>query len=301
MHKYDLTILTDARYVEPSDPDWYARNILQEDGMVKKAMENRGYKVFRTNWDNVHMDWSDTRFVLFRTTWDYFDRFPEFDSWLNRVKHFTRFINPLEILYWNLDKHYLLDLEKKGIRIPPTQFIEKGEPVSLEEVILKSGWTDVILKPAISGAARHTYRINRSNIGQTEALFAQLLSRESMMIQEFQENVVKKGEVAFMVFDGVCTHAVLKRAKKGDFRVQDDHGGTVHDYSPSKEETVFAETVAGSLDLKPVYARVDVIRDNQNRLCVSELEMIEPELWFRRYPPSVEKFADAVAKFIEAI
>src|SRR5690606_15807296 len=152
-----------------------------------------------------------------------------------------------------------------------------------------------------SGAARHTYRLNQKNISEHEEIFRQLIAHESMLLQEFQKPVLEKGEVAYMLFGGKFSHAVLKKAKPGDFRVQDDFGGTVHDYKPSAQEIEFAECVVTHCKLLPVYARVDVIWNNQDELCVSELELIEPELWFRKHHAAAELFAEALASWINTL
>jgi len=292
----DITLLTDARYVNPVNPDWYKQNILDDDNLVRAALEKRGLTVARTNWDNPEYDWTQTRFAIFRTTWDYFDRFQEFSQWLDRVNTQTQLINPLSLVRWNIDKHYLRDLEQHGIRIPPTVFIEPGESRSLTEIVNQTGWTDCILKPAISGAARHTYRLNASTAAEHELIFRELIAIESMLLQEFQNPVLEKGEVAYMLFGGKFSHAVLKKAKPGDFRVQDDFGGTVHEYVPTHKEIEFAEQAVAFCKPAPVYARVDAIWNNQHELCVSELELIEPELWFRKHPPAAEMFAEAFSK-----
>lgn len=292
----DVTLLTDARYVNPVTPDWYKQNILDDDKLVREALERRGLSVARTNWDNADYDWTKTKLAVFRTTWDYFDRYAEFSLWLDRVNTQTRLVNPLSLIRWNIDKHYLRDLEQQGIRIPPTVFIEPGDQRMLAEIITPTRWTDIILKPAISGAARHTYRLNQENISAHEEIFRQLIANESMLLQEFQNPVLEKGEVAYMLFGGKFSHAVLKKAKPGDFRVQDDFGGTVHDYQPSAKEIEFAEHAVAYCQPAPVYARVDVICNNQNELCVSELELIEPELWFRKHKPAAELFALALCK-----
>jgi glutathione synthase/RimK-type ligase-like ATP-grasp enzyme len=294
--KYDVVLLTDSRYVSSNNPDWYIQNILDDEKPVIRALEKRGLKVWRTNWDNPDFDWSRTRFVIFRSTWDYFDRFPEFSKWLEQVNGQTQMINPYSIIKWNMDKHYLLDLADHGINIPPTVFLEPGEERPLKDIFEEVRWTDAILKPCVSGAARHTYRLNAENIAVHETIYRQLISVESMMLQELQQHVISQGEMAFMMFSGKYSHAILKKPKPGDFRVQDDYGGTVHLYSASLEEAQFAERVVSTCDPIPVYARVDAIRDNNNELCVSELELIEPELWFRFYPEAAELFADALVK-----
>ena len=291
---YDIVLLTDARYLSPSNTDWYIQNIFDDERLVIKALEARGLKVWRTNWDNPDFDWSRTRHVVFRTTWDYFDRYQEFSSWLQRVNGETRMINPYSIVRWNMDKHYLRDLANRGINVPPTIYTEQGDERSLGEIAQGTGWSDMILKPCISGTARHTFRLHPGNISSHESVFNDLIAAESMMLQEFQNQVIDRGEVAFVLFDGKYSHAMLKKAKEGDFRVQDDFGGTVDKYAASEDEIKFAENVVSTCDPVPVYARVDAIWDNNNNLCVSELELIEPELWFRFHPEAAELFADAL-------
>lgn len=293
MKKYDIVLLTDSRYVSYENPDWYIQNIFDDERLVTQALEKRGLSVWRTNWDNTDFNWSETRYVVFRSTWDYFDRFTEFSRWLEHVSGQTRLINPYSIIKWNIDKHYLKDLANEGINIPPTIYIEPGDPRSLHMIIQETGWTDVILKPCVSGTARHTYRLHSGNISAHETVFNQLISAESMMLQDFQGNVIRHGEMAFMLFGGKYSHAVLKKAKAGDFRVHEDFGGSVNEYIASKNEIDFAENLVSICDPLPVYARVDIIWDNNNKLCVSELELIEPELWFRFFPQAAELFADA--------
>lgn len=292
--KFDLVILTDHRYVNPSERNDYIDNVLLEDGLVKEALEAKGLRVYRTNWDNPDFDWTTTKAILFRTTWDYFDRFEEFSIWLNKVSQQTKLINPESLIRWNIDKHYLKDLSEKGIHTVETQFIEQGEQTSLQELADRYNYNHFVLKPTVSGAARHTYNIKFENIAVYEGIYAELINNEAMMIQPFIKNITTKGEIAFMVFGGKFSHAILKKAKPGDFRVQDDFGGTVHDYIPTQSEITFAENVVSKCNPLPLYARVDAVWDNDGKLAVAELEMIEPELWFRNDPKSATYLADVI-------
>ena len=106
--------------------------------------------------------------------------------------------------------------------------------------------------------------------------------------------MITEGEVAMIVIGGKFTHAVLKKAKEGDFRVQDDFGGSIAIYNPSKEMVKLAEKCTHILNPIPSYARVDIIWDNFRELVVSELELIEPELWFRLNPNAAQKLAQHV-------
>ena len=119
-----------------------------------------------------------------------------------------------------------------------------------------------------------------------------------MLFQEFLNNIITQGEISLILIGGKYTHAVKKIAKKGDFRVQDDHGGRVEKYTPTKEEILFAENCLIASPFKPKYARVDIVYDNNNKPSLSELELIEPELWFRNYPLAAEKLAEEISNLV---
>lgn len=289
-----LALLTEDRYERPATVDWYIGNIFQEDSLLAAALLKHGVTTERVSWSRRDFDWSQPRAVVVRSTWDYFDRYPEFSAWLDRVEPLVPLINPIQQLRWNADKHYLADLQKAGVAIPPTRFVEPGESIRLIDELSECGWREAVLKPAVSGAARHTYRITLESAPSHEDVFRQLLVDESWMLQPFLTNVMQEGEISLVVFGGRCTHAVRKRAKAGDFRVQDDHGGTVHPHEPSQEEIDFAERAVRACDPLPAYARVDLVRDDEGQLAVMELELIEPELFLRFHPPAADAFADAI-------
>ena len=296
--KYDIVILTDSRYEKPKKTDWYIDQVLLEDSLVQKALEAKDLKVIRKDWACPHFDWESTQYAIFRTTWDYFDRFEEFFTWFEKTRKIVQFINVPEIIYWNLDKHYLKDLEKLGLNIPPTHYIEKGEQQSLRNLFEKTKWQKAVLKPAIAGAARETFLIDVNDFEKFEGDLRRLLAKETMLFQEFQHQIQSKGEMSLMMIGGKYTHAVLKKAKSGDFRVQDDFGGTVETHHADQDEIAFAEIAIAACPQLPLYARVDIFYDNNNELALGELELIEPELWFRNYPEAANKLAISIIEFI---
>ena len=299
MKKIDVVILTDSRYVNPIEINDYNHNVLLEDKLVQDALEKLDLKVLRLSWDDATFDWTTTKYALFRTTWDYFARFDEFSTWFNETGKLTNFINSEQIIRWNIDKHYILDLEKKGVHCCPTIFIESEEQITLEQLHKEHNWKETVLKPVVSGAARHTYKLNPENLHVHEPLFKELNAKEAFMLQPFQQNIVKNGELSLIIIDGEFTHAVKKIAKKGDFRVQDDFGGSVHTYKPTTKEIAFAEIAVKACNSKPIYARVDMFTDNDGQLAIAELELFEPELWFRNNPKAADKLAVAIKKLFD--
>ena len=291
----DFVILTEDRYESPQHVDWYVQNVLQEDKLLLEALCNLGFSVKRISWSSKNFDWSKAKFAIFRTTWDYFERYEEFIRWLKSTSIKTTFINPHDQVVWNLDKSYLNYFKERGVNIVPSFFVNKK--ISLEGVLNLKKWNDVVIKPVVSAAAWNTHRIKKKNVKNSEGLFMALQNSQKMVVQEFQKNVLSQGEVSMIVIGGKVTHSVLKRAKDGDYRVQDDYGGTVGLYKPSADEILFSELIVSMCNPIPVYARVDIIRDNENKLALSELELIEPELWFRFNPDA----ANLLAKEIEKI
>jgi hypothetical protein len=294
MKTYDVVLLTDSRYVDPNSPGEYVQNILTEDKLVREALERKGLIVERKDWADPEFDWSQTKAMLFRTNWDYFDRFGEFQKWISRVSTVSAFINPISLFDWNVDKHYLANLSDKGIRIVPTRYIPRGSSVTLEMIHDFTGWHHTVVKPTVGGAARHTYNITSQNLSIISNKLFDIMRKEDFMLQPFQNSVPEKGELSLMFFGYEYSHAVLKKAKQGDFRVQDDFGGTVHNHTATDDEISFALKVVKTCPEKPAYARVDMIVDNDDELAVSELELIEPELWFRNSAKAADLLADEV-------
>ena len=292
----DVALVTQTDYLQIENPDDYHQNILTEDSLLSTALEKMGLSVVRVGWDDPSFDWTSTRLAVIRGTWDYFHRIDEYRAWLSLVARQTILLNTYDTVNWNLDKHYLLDCHLQGINIPETHVYEVGEKRALEELFKLSGWERAVLKPCVSGAARHTYVLDRQNVREKNSLFQNLVSSEAMMLQRFQPSVMEQGEWTLVMIAGKYTHAVLKKVKPGDFRVQDDFGGTVHEYEPTKEEIAFAEKTMSLVEPIPVYGRVDIIRDIYGNLALQELELIEPELWFRNCPKAADQLARAIAR-----
>jgi glutathione synthase/RimK-type ligase-like ATP-grasp enzyme len=294
----DVALLTEGRYAAStaSGDDWYFNNILRDDHYLQEALNEIGVSSVRVDWARGDVDWSRFKCAVFRTTWDYFERISEFNDWLNKVQDETVLLNDVSLIRWNLDKHYLADLTHLGIPVVETEYIEKGTKINLQQLLEEKGLTEGIIKPCISGAARHTYRISHKNACEIQPVIEELLTSESFLFQPFIEDVVKTGEDTLMVIDGRFTHAVRKVAKTGDFRVQDDHGGTVYRYNPAKEQVELAERAIALCNPAPAYGRVDMVRDNDGRWAIMELELIEPELWLRHHPPAAKYFARVIAR-----
>lgn len=289
--KTDILLLTEDRYLEPKENNEYNRNILLEDEILRNALKKNGISSQRVSWSDTSIDFSIPRYLLFRTTWDYYQRFEAFKNWLSRIENESKTINKISIIYRNLDKKYLLELQENGIRISETELLRMGQNVNFESMLNARQWERAIVKPCVSAAARETYIVNRENADALSDHISKLLKNENFLFQIFEEQVLTRGELSLMYFGGQFTHAILKRAKQGDFRVQDDFGGTVEIYDASANEIEFGQKALKAWGEIPDYARVDLLWNKKGELVLSELELIEPELWFRFNPDSAMVFA----------
>lgn len=298
--KIDVALLTERRYLAEKAPegDWYLDNILCDDRLLQAALDMLGFSSERVDWSSPEEDWSRFRCAVFRTTWDYFERFAEFRAWLDRVQSLTRLCNPPSIVRWNMDKHYLADLDAARVSVVRSRFIERGTTIRLLNLLDDTGWDKAVIKPCVSGAARHTYRVDRTNATELDAVIQGLLATEALVLQPFERAIVEHGEDSLMMLGGRFSHAVRKLAKPGDFRVQDDHGGTVHACQPTPEQIALAERAMAACESMPTYGRVDMVQVGAGCFAVMELELIEPELWLRLHPVAAASFAEALAALL---
>src|SRR3954462_127661 len=91
-----------------------ARDIDEDMSALESALRNAGADVTIAEWDRPH-DWSRFDLALLRSTWDYPQRLAEFLDWAEAVSRKTYLLNPLAVVRWSSDKHYLRDLAKKEV------------------------------------------------------------------------------------------------------------------------------------------------------------------------------------------
>ena len=215
------------------------------------------------------------------------------DRWLDRVADWERqglpIQNPPSVLRWNVDKIYLDRLRQGGAPTPPTVWVERGDAEAVRRAREQIGWTDVVLKPRRSGGAYRTHRLMADDPLDFEAIEA------PAMIQPYFPGVGAEGEVSLIFFEGRFSHAIRKVAAKGDYRVQPDWGGEVTRAEPDDAEMAAAQAALAAIEEGPLlYARVDMVRDQENRPVIMELELLEPDLYLGYE-------AGAQARFVEAV
>ena len=279
-------------------------DLFPDDRLLLDELRARGVRASAEVWDAPH-SWSAFDAVIVRSCWDSHLRRDAFVRWAHEVEASGAHLhNPAALLAWNTDKRYLRDLESRGVRVVPTAWVERrsGEIPSLHSVLEAQGWDESVVKPSISAGAHDTWRTSRAAAPGHEARFAALVASTpgAVLVQPFVPEVQGVGEWSLVFLGGRFSHAVRKRAKAGDFRVQSEHGGLTETAVPGGSLTrdaldviAAAAEAVGIPTAEVVYARVDGV-ERDGRLLLMELECTEPQLFLSFDTGAPARAADAL-------
>jgi glutathione synthase/RimK-type ligase-like ATP-grasp enzyme len=267
--------------------------------LLLEELRARGLRAAPFVWDDPAFDLASTRIALIRSTFDYTARRDEFLAWADHAATRTTLLNPPTILRWNAHKAYLLELERRGVAIIPTEFLPRGAPASFARVLAQRDWNEVVLKPAVSAGGRDTFRVRRDEGERGQQLLDELVARGDVMVQPFLPGILSAGELSLVYFDGQFSHAARRRAPPGDFRALHRRGGPVAAETPPTGALLFAHHVLEVAPEPTLYARVDVLVDEAGNYRLGELELIEPILFFGHSPAGLANAAQAIQARLE--
>ncbi len=291
--------LVTAREALPLDPDM---------PLLVEAFGDAGAVAETPCWDDSSVDWSIYAAAVLRSTWDYVDRIEEFLAWCDRCSRQTRLVNTPEIVRWNTDKHYLCDLERAGVPVVPTRYVESlpdaeaelarflaGDPRSLT-VGRACDFDDFVVKPAIGAGSRDAARYRRREAVRAASHVARLLeAKRAVMLQPYLGRVDEHGETAVLYLGGALSHSIRKGPllRAGADLVEglfapEAIGPRIAD---AAELAVAAAAFRALPFDAPPYARIDLLRDDRGSPVVLELELTEPSLFLDQAPAAATRFA----------
>jgi glutathione synthase/RimK-type ligase-like ATP-grasp enzyme len=238
------------------------------------ALTAAGAQVDAIAWTGLD-DASEYDLILPLVAWGYHLDYPRWLALLDRAEgEAWPMINPPALLRWNGDKAYLMELADRGVSTVPTTAVEACCDADLEEARRRFDSEWLVIKPPVSASAAGTHRL-----GPHDDLPADSRGK-ARIVQPLIEEIATTGEFSLMLFDGEFSHAVVKRPKIGDFRVQEYHGGvTLRCRAPPEGAIRLAQDALAAAPAHATYARVDIVPDDQGVLRIMELELIEPALF----------------------
>jgi glutathione synthase/RimK-type ligase-like ATP-grasp enzyme len=273
----------------------HAPNLAPDDQSLIPALESCEITAVPAVWSDSHVPWDSFDAVIIRSCWDYHLRAAEFFAWTERLgaARMPVFNSPA-ILRWNADKRYLLDLAQRGVPTIPTIVVERGGADEIMRVATAEAWSRFVVKPAVSASGYETYSFHTPFDERVVASLDRAAAVGDVLVQPFADEVPRDGEYSFIFIDGEFSHATIKRAAPGEFRVQTEHGGRVHRTDASHALASQAARVLSVLPETPLYARVDgIVRGDA--FLLMELELIEPNLFLEHQPGAARRVARATA------
>jgi glutathione synthase/RimK-type ligase-like ATP-grasp enzyme len=246
-------------------------------------------------WDDPTVSWARFDAVLLRSTWDYTQRLAEFLAWCERVSALTALLNPVEVVRWNTDKHYLGELAAKGVPAIASHYIEPGgDPQAFPD------FEEFVVKPCVGAGSRGARRFVRAERAAAVAHASTLLAAgHSVLVQPYLRQVDEAGETALIFFDGQFSHAIRKGPllRRGEDATRalfaPEHIGA---RTPLDTERRVAKAVLAALPFpRLAYARVDLLPSPEGPQLL-ELELTEPSLFFATAPGAAARFAHVLAQ-----
>lgn len=265
----------------------------EDDHLFANLLIKSDHVVLFKDWMDDEVKWEEADLVIIRSTWNYQRHFEKFLLWIKKLESKTTILNSSEVIRWNASKVYLKELQNMGYPIVPTVFTSDFETgVKACKMAMVKG--EIIIKPAISASADLTYRVTDEKF--LPSLVAKILERGELLIQPYLNSIETDGEVSLIYFNKKYSHALVKTPMAGDFRVQSEFGGGVERFTPSEALIQIGENALKDLPFNLFYARVDLVEWKSNPM-IGEIELIEPELFFRCSEDSVQNALSALVTY----
>lgn len=285
-----------------SDDDW-------SNEMLPPLLSKRGASVTIKRWmdEDIIPSMLDSDVVTFLWAEDYIQHPIAFGEFLDAAKkaietveigaHRPCVVNHLDLVQWNMDKKYLLDMHRAGFNIPMTEIVD-AENVACASALhhrlqefQSSG--PIVLKPAVSASSNNTRLIpDISTLSADDAAYLELCVKgnlgSSLVVQQF-EPAIAAGEYSFVFVGEQLSHVALKTPKNGEFRCQPRFGGKISRIPIANiEETTLSMVYSVFDTLKDWfgkgstgemgYVRIDGLVVEDRAFVLMEIEAIEPSL-----------------------
>lgn len=273
------------------------RGYVIDDGLAEAPLGALGIGLESVPWNAEGIDWSRYELVVIRSPWDYQRAPREFLARLQQISRAgPRLENPLALVKWNLDKQYMRDLDRRGVAIVPTVWRERLGVEELPALFEALGSDEIVIKPVVGANAEDTFRLDRRAWASNAEEIADCFADRALMAQPFVDSVLSAGEYSLIYLGNTFSHAIRKTPRRGDFRVQEEHGGVIVAAKPAEELLAAAAHVLAALPETPLYARIDLVAAPAGRgYWLMELELVEPSLYLRMDPQAPARFAQAIA------
>lgn len=280
-----------------------------DDVPLVDALADRGIDPRIAVWDDPSVNWDDAGVAVLRSVHDYAPRREEFVRWAESV---PRLCNHADVVRWNTDKHYLVELARRGMPTIPTVWLEPEQHLSKHQLHTRfPAGGDFVVKPAVSSGAQGTGRYTAvdgySRMAAITHAMELLSEGRTVMVQRYLKSIDNRGETALIYMNGLVSHAVEKKAMlDGPFQGDD---------TAPQEEAVARDATDGEWrlgervreaihtyirdrmgrDEQLTFCRIDLAEGDNGQMAVMEVSLVDASLYLSTAPGAAGRFADAIA------
>jgi SAM-dependent methyltransferase len=289
MTMFQVGLVTCQVLPEP-DPD---------EQILLNALRKAGVDAQLIAWDDPQADPAAFDLCVLRSCWNYFEAPDAFLAWMQRAAKNSRLLNAFQPCRWNLHKRYLLDLQNQGLPIVPSSFLDRGAPADLASIAQQHGWRKVVVKPCISAGSFATQFFDLDQFPAGQKFLQQQLQLRDMMVQKFMPSVQDIGERALIWIDGEFTHSVVKSPRYAGDDEQVSAAQTISAALLAVGQAVVALPQLNQGEESLLYARVDLIEDENGAATISEFELLEPSLFLMQSPTALKRLVTGIVRQVQ--
>ncbi|MHC5111345.1 MAG: ATP-grasp domain-containing protein [Planctomycetota bacterium] len=265
---------------------------------LARAIRAAGHEPVEVPWDGDGIPLATVDHFVLRSCWNYFEAPDAFRAWIERAASQAPVINSPEVVSWNVHKRYLLTLESAGVPVIPTVLVRRGHDVKcvdLDELSRHGAATPngkgLVIKPAVSAGSAQTRRFGADERAQAQEWLEHMLGGMDVLIQPYVDSFREPGERALIWIDGEWTHAVRKHPR---FLGQDEC--VEASFPPTGDELEVADAALAVVPHRLAYARADLVTGADGSPMISELELMEPSLFFEQNEKALHRFIDVITR-----
>ena len=234
-------------------------------------------------WDDPRADWDAPIPTIIRSTWNYALHLDAFLAWVDRAAASAPLLNPPDIVRDNVRKRYLLELAARGVPVIRTILLGR-----CDQLPAMAG--RFVIKPEVGAGSLDT-KVFDALDDDARAHAAHITARGHALMQPYVKSVEEYGERSVIYIDGELTHEIRKSP-----RFSGDNESVTGPFPIADDERAVAEAALAPYRDRMLYGRVDMARGDDGQPMVMELELVEPSLFFAKYPPALDRYIAGLKK-----
>ncbi len=279
-----IFIASSGKHIGKVEEDIYIRDTFRKNGIVSEISSLK---------EIVNISKSNDMVIL-KSIWGYHLDYMKFiDDISNLKKNGVRLINDYGFIFWNIDKSKYLD-ELHYINVIPTAPLQLegiDTIVEIKDVILensrKFGTDTLVIKPCISESGYLTFKYDTNKNNETITTILKNNKQLNFIAQPYRSSILE-GELSVIIINGVSLYGIMRFPGILNDKLDPSYIKLANVPLAIQEEIVTLKNFfLRKFGRLPNICRVDFLKRNPSYE-ILEVELIDPDLFFRYIPESMK-------------